>query len=99
MLVLNQTQITLWLPLTRELSAKLTEGEKTTPPSKLRFASSPDKWRLLFSTCGNHFHKLKIPHNNKLFLKFNITFFTEFFKLYMQIELSRIHEITLFLMV
>ncbi len=48
MLVLNWEQINLWLPLTRELSAKLTEGEKTTPPSKLRFATSPDKWRLFF---------------------------------------------------
>ncbi len=45
------------------------------------------------------FHKLKTPHNNKIFLKFNITFFIGFFNLYMQIELSRIHEITLFFMV
>ena len=50
------------------------------------------------TTCGSHFHKLKIPHNNKLFLVFNITFFIIIFKLYMRIELSQNHEITLFLM-
>ena len=82
-----------------DFAKQKTEGEKTTPPSKLRFATSPDKWRLMFSTCGSHFHKLNFPHNNNHFLIFNITFFTDIFKLYMQIELSRNYEITLFLMV
>ncbi len=40
-------KISLWLPLTRQLSAKLTEGERTTHPSRLCRATSPDKWRLL----------------------------------------------------
>ena len=99
MLVLNEEQINPWLPLTRELSAKLTEGEITTPPSRRCRATSPDKWRLPLLTCGNNFHKLKIPHNNKHFLNFNITFFIKIFKLYIIIELSRNYEITLFLMV
>jgi len=103
----------------QRLSAKLTEGEITTPPSRrCRANYSPagsdiasaaqrcpqdtrDPWQVEapVSTCGNDFHELKIPHNNKHFLNFNITFFIKIFKLYMQIELSRNCEITLFLMV
>ena len=60
MLVLNEEQINPWLPLTRELSAKLTEGEITTPPSKLRFATSPDKWRLFFHNLSQSFPQVAI---------------------------------------